>query len=52
MAASWPVGISSEIVTVRIDMRKGREMIPGQALLVATFVLTAALILADVFAAD
>ncbi len=33
-------------------MRKGREMIPGQALLGATFLLTAVLILVDVFATD
>jgi len=52
MAASWLVAISNGIVTVRHDMRKDREMIPGQTLLVVTFVLTAALILVDVFAAD
>ncbi len=40
------------MVTVANDKTKGREMIPGQALLVVTFLLTAVMILADAFAAD
>ncbi len=52
MAASWPVGISSGIVTARNDETKGREMIPGQTLLVVTFLMTAVVILADALATD
>ena len=33
-------------------MRKGREMIPGQTLLVVTFLMTAVVILADALATD
>jgi hypothetical protein len=52
MAASWPVGISSGIVTVGNDETGGREMIPGQTLLVVTFLMTAVVILADALATD
>ena len=52
MAASWPVGISSGIDTVRNDETKVREMIPGQRLLVVTFLMTAVVILAELFARD
>ncbi len=40
------------MVTARNDETKGREMIPGQTLLVVTFLLTAGMIFADVFATD
>ncbi len=40
------------MVTARNDETKGREMIPGQALLVATFLLMAVMILADALATD
>ncbi len=52
MAASWPVGISSGIITTRDDETKGREMILGQTLLVVAFLMTAVVILADAVAAD
>ena len=52
MAASWLVAISSRIVTVRNDMRKDREMMPGQTLIVVMFLLAAVLIFVDVFATD
>ncbi len=40
------------MVTVANDKTKGGEMIPGHALVVVTILLTAVVILADVFTRD